>query len=53
VLWCELCDVADIRSGDWSGDWSCDRLGNKGGEGHMIWKRDRWAEMKKMPWNVT
>jgi len=53
VLWCKLCDVADIRSGDWSGDWSCDRLGNKGGEGHMIWKRDRWAEMKKMPWNVT
>ena len=30
MLWCESCDAADIRSGDWSGDWSCDRLGNKG-----------------------
>ena len=43
MLWCESCDATDIRSGD----WSCDRLGNKGGEGHVIWKRDRWAEKKK------
>ena len=49
VLWCESCDAADIRSGD----WSCDRLGNKGGEGHVICKRDRWAEKKNVLWNVT
>jgi len=48
VLWCESCDVADIRSGDWSGDWSCDQLGNKEGEGHMIWKREGWAEKKNV-----
>jgi len=53
VLWCESCDAADIRSGDWSGDWSCDRLGNRGGEGHVIWKRERWTEKKNVSWNVT
>jgi len=49
VLWCESCDVADIRSGDWSGD----QLGNKGGGGHVIWKRERWVEKKNVPWNIT